>query len=165
LVDSAQGSNALGHFLGAKLSRKGQATAALSSAAVPQDAGVQVVRQSRSAVQAGREAKSSLSLADYLQKILTARVYDVAVETALERAPALSARLACNVLLKREDTQPVFSFKLRGAYNKMAHLSRAQLRRGVNLRVGWQPCPGRRAGGQPPEVQGDHRDAGEPRRR
>mgnify|MGYP001600548962 CR=1 FL=1 len=72
-----------------------------------------------------------LSLSDYLQKILTARVYDVAVETPLEAAPALSARLGNNVLLKREDTQSVFSFKLRGAYNKMAHLSPAQLRRGV----------------------------------
>ena len=92
---------------------------------------MQVVGKSKSAVQAVREPRSGLTLADYLQKILTARVYDVAVETALERAPALSARLACNVLLKREDTQPVFSFKLRGAYNKMAHLTRAQLRRGV----------------------------------
>jgi threonine dehydratase len=68
---------------------------------------------------------------DYLQKILTARVYDVAIETALEPAPRLSERLGNAVLLKREDQQPVFSFKLRGAYNKMAHLSAAQLRRGV----------------------------------
>ena len=63
-----------------------------------------------------------LKLADYLQKILTARVYDVAVESPLEPAPGLSARIGNKVLLKREDTQPVFSFKLRGAYNKMAHL-------------------------------------------
>jgi len=76
-------------------------------------------------------ARTPLTAADYLQKILTARVYDVAVETALERAPGLSARLACNVYLKREDTQPVFSFKLRGAYNKMVHLTKAQLKRGV----------------------------------
>jgi threonine dehydratase len=75
--------------------------------------------------------REPLSLSDYLKKILTARVYDVAIETALEPAAALSARLGHSVLLKREDTQPVFSFKLRGAYNKMAHLSRAQLRRGV----------------------------------
>ena len=68
---------------------------------------------------------------DYLKKILTARVYDVARETELERAPELSARTGCNVLLKREDTQPVFSFKLRGAYNKMAQLSPAELARGV----------------------------------
>jgi threonine dehydratase len=72
-----------------------------------------------------------LTLADYLQKILTARVYDVAIETALDVAKNLSARLNNQVLLKREDTQPVFSFKLRGAYNKMAHLSPAQLKRGV----------------------------------
>ncbi|MBA4255904.1 MAG: threonine ammonia-lyase, biosynthetic [Polaromonas sp.] len=68
---------------------------------------------------------------DYLKKILTARVYDVAVESALEPARALSQRLNNTVLLKREDQQPVFSFKLRGAYNKMAHLSAAQLARGV----------------------------------
>ena len=72
-----------------------------------------------------------LSLADYLQKILTARVYDVAIETPLDAAKNLSLRLGNRVLLKREDTQPVFSFKLRGAYNKMAHLSAAQLKRGV----------------------------------
>jgi threonine dehydratase len=68
---------------------------------------------------------------DYLQKILTARVYDVAIETSLERAPRLSSRVGNTVLLKREDQQPVFSFKLRGAYNKMVHLSPAQLKRGV----------------------------------
>ena len=67
----------------------------------------------------------------YLKRILTSRVYDVAHETALELAPGLSARTACTVLLKREDSQPVFSFKLRGAYNKMASLSRAELKRGV----------------------------------
>ena len=72
-----------------------------------------------------------LSLADYLQKILTARVYDVAIETPLDAAKNLSLRLGNRGLLKREDTQPVFSFKLRGAYNKMAHLSAAQLKRGV----------------------------------
>ena len=72
-----------------------------------------------------------LSLSGYLQKILTARVYDVAIETPLEPARSLSKRLGNQVLLKREDTQPVFSFKLRGAYNKMAHLSEAQLKRGV----------------------------------
>ncbi|TAG33815.1 MAG: threonine ammonia-lyase, biosynthetic [Polaromonas sp.] len=72
-----------------------------------------------------------LSPADYLKKILTARVYDVAVESALEPAKSLSLRLKNTVLLKREDQQPVFSFKLRGAYNKMAHLSAAQLKKGV----------------------------------
>ncbi|MEP7274703.1 MAG: threonine ammonia-lyase, biosynthetic [Betaproteobacteria bacterium] len=68
---------------------------------------------------------------DYLQKILTAKVYDVAVETPLEVAPNLSQRLGNRVLLKREDEQPVFSFKLRGAYNKMANLSAAERARGV----------------------------------
>jgi threonine dehydratase len=68
---------------------------------------------------------------DYLRKILTAKVYDVARETELELASHLSARINNKVLLKREDNQPVFSFKLRGAYNKMAHLSAADLKRGV----------------------------------
>ena len=72
-----------------------------------------------------------LKPADYLKKILTAKVYDVAVESALEPARNLSRRLHNKVLLKREDQQPVFSFKLRGAYNKMAHLTPEQLKRGV----------------------------------
>jgi threonine dehydratase len=69
--------------------------------------------------------------ADYLKRILTARVYDVARETALEPARTLSRRIGNHVLLKREDQQPVFSFKLRGAYNKMAHLAPEALQRGV----------------------------------
>ncbi|HUP93686.1 MAG TPA: pyridoxal-phosphate dependent enzyme, partial [Burkholderiales bacterium] len=68
---------------------------------------------------------------DYLERILNARVYDVAIETPLERAPNLTQRLGNTVLLKREDMQPVFSFKVRGAYNKMAQLTPAALRRGV----------------------------------
>ncbi len=68
---------------------------------------------------------------DYLEKILNARVYDVAVETPLELASNLSTRSGNRVLLKREDMQPVFSFKLRGAYNKIAHLTPAQRKRGV----------------------------------
>ena len=68
---------------------------------------------------------------DYLQKILTARVYDVAVESPLELARSLSRRVGHQVLLKREDKQPVFSFKLRGAYNKMVNLPPEQLARGV----------------------------------
>ena len=68
---------------------------------------------------------------EYLRRILTARVYDVAIESPLELAPGLSARLDNRVLLKREDLQPIKSFKLRGAYNKMAQLAREQLRRGV----------------------------------
>jgi threonine dehydratase len=74
---------------------------------------------------------ADLTPADYLKKILTARVYDVAIESALEPARSLSRRLHNKVLLKREDQQPVFSFKLRGAYNKLAHLSPEQLQRGV----------------------------------
>ncbi|WP_445171556.1 threonine ammonia-lyase, biosynthetic [Microcoleus sp.] len=70
-------------------------------------------------------------LCDYLVQILTARVYDVAQETALEVAPNLSARLNNKLLLKREDMQSVFSFKLRGAYNKMAQLSPDLLAQGV----------------------------------
>ena len=73
----------------------------------------------------------SLTTTDYLQRILRARVYDVAIESPLDAAPALSARLANRVLLKREDLQPVFSFKLRGAYNKMAGLSAEELALGV----------------------------------
>ena len=68
---------------------------------------------------------------DYLERILSARVYDVAVETPLELAPGLSARTGNRMLLKREDLQPVFSFKVRGAYNKMVQLPPAALRRGV----------------------------------
>ncbi len=68
---------------------------------------------------------------EYLRRILTARVYDVAIESPLEVAPGLSARLGNRVLLKREDLQPIKSFKLRGAYNKMAQLSHEQLKRGV----------------------------------
>jgi len=54
---------------------------------------------------------------DYLERILNARVYDVAIETPLERAPNLSARTGNHLFLKGEYMQPVFSFKLRGAYN------------------------------------------------
>ena len=68
---------------------------------------------------------------EYLNRILLSRVYDVAVETPLDEAVSLSRRLGNKVLLKREDLQPVFSFKLRGAYNKMARLSPEELRRGV----------------------------------
>ena len=80
---------------------------------------------------APRQAPQPLSPADYLIKILNARVYDVAVASPLERASQLSQRLNNTVLLKREDQQPVHSFKLRGAYNKMANLTPAQLKKGV----------------------------------
>ncbi len=73
----------------------------------------------------------ALQPADYLKKILTARVYDVAIESALEPARALGRRLHNTVLLKREDQQSVRSFKLRGAYNKMVQLSPEQLKKGV----------------------------------
>jgi threonine dehydratase len=68
---------------------------------------------------------------DYLERILKARVYDVAIQTPLEPAARLSRRLGNNVLFKREDLQPVFSFKIRGAYNKIAHLSDTAANRGV----------------------------------
>jgi threonine dehydratase len=68
---------------------------------------------------------------DYLERILTARVYEVAAETPLELAPNLTQRLGNNLWLKREDMQSVFSFKLRGAYNKMAQLPQSALERGV----------------------------------
>jgi threonine dehydratase len=68
---------------------------------------------------------------DYIERILKARVYEVARESPLDRMPRLSARLGCEVLLKREDLQPVFSFKIRGAYNKIANLSETAARRGV----------------------------------
>ena len=70
-------------------------------------------------------------LNEYVKRILTARVYDVAVETPLEAAPALSERLDNRVWLKREDLQPVFSFKLRGAYNRMVNLTPQERERGV----------------------------------
>ena len=68
---------------------------------------------------------------EYLERILRARVYDVAEETPLEPAPRLSRRLGAQVLLKREDLQPVFSFKLRGAANRIAALSVEEAARGV----------------------------------
>ena len=68
---------------------------------------------------------------DYVERILKARVYDVARETSLDRAPRLSRRLDNNVLLKREDLQPVFSFKVRGAYNKICTLTAEERAQGV----------------------------------
>ncbi|CAL9042807.1 unnamed protein product [Musa banksii] len=73
----------------------------------------------------------ALNPMEYLTSILTSRVYDVAIESPLQLAPKLSARLEVDLWLKREDLQPVFSFKLRGAYNMMAKLPREQLDRGV----------------------------------
>ena len=68
---------------------------------------------------------------DYLERILNAQVYDVAIETPLDLAVNLSARLHNRIHFKREDMQPVFSFKIRGAYNKMVKLSPQALKRGV----------------------------------
>lgn len=76
------------------------------------------------------ELRNSITT-EYLKRILTARVYDVAIESPLELAPSLSQRLRNLVYLKREDQQPVFSFKLRGAYNKMVRLSPEERQRGV----------------------------------
>ena len=67
----------------------------------------------------------------YVKKILDARIYDLAIETPIDAAPLLSQRLNNKILLKREDLQPVFSFKLRGAYNKLRQLSKEQLAAGV----------------------------------
>ena len=68
---------------------------------------------------------------DYIKQILTARVYDVAIESTLDLATNLSSRLKNRIFLKREDQQPVFSFKLRGAYNKIFHLPAERRSRGV----------------------------------
>src|ERR1043165_74530 len=68
---------------------------------------------------------------NYIERILKARVYDVAAETPLDHAARLPPRLDNRVMLKREDLQEVFSFKLRGAYNKIAHLSESAAKRGV----------------------------------
>ena len=106
-----------------------------------------------------RRERMQKLLMEYLQRILTARVYDVAVESPLELAAKLSARLGNPVWLKREDTQPVFSFKLRGAYNKMARLSREPARARGDLCVGGEPRPGRCAFRQPPGLPGRHRHA------
>jgi threonine dehydratase len=73
----------------------------------------------------------TIPLTQYLRLILTSRVYDVITETPLHHAVNLSNRMECRVLLKREDLLPVFSFKLRGAYNKMAHLTDEQRWKGV----------------------------------
>lgn len=74
---------------------------------------------------------SQPTLQDYLANIESSHVYDVAINTPLDFQPILSKRIHNRVLLKREDMQPVFSFKLRGAYNKMAHLPADKLKRGV----------------------------------
>jgi threonine dehydratase len=121
-VDSAQGSNALGLFL------RDAAREAPPIVQTPPDSEGTRMTRARTAAPPRRRRPGG---AEYLQKILTARVYDVAIESDLAPAPNLSRRLRNQVWLKREDQQPVFSFKLRGAYNKMVHLPEAQRERGV----------------------------------
>lgn len=75
--------------------------------------------------------EDSLNGMEYLTRILGSKVYDVAIESPLQLAPKLSERVGVNIWLKREDLQPVFSFKLRGAYNMMAKLPKEQLDKGV----------------------------------
>ena len=79
----------------------------------------------------GVSASTAPSLSDLLRETLTSRVYEVARETPLDFAPRLSNRLGNGIWLKREDQQSVFSFKLRGAYNKISKLSKAERDRGV----------------------------------
>ncbi|KAA8516635.1 hypothetical protein F0562_016859 [Nyssa sinensis] len=83
------------------------------------------------AVPDGAVSDGELSAMEYLTNILSSKVYDVAIESPLQLAKKLSERLGVNVWLKREDLQPVFSFKLRGAYNMMAKLTKEQLEDGV----------------------------------
>src|SRR6202167_4664348 len=86
---------------------------------------------------------------NYVERILKAKVYDVAVETSLEAAPRLSARLNNRVYFKREDLQPVFSFKIRGAYNKIAQLSSIAAQRGVICAPAGNPAQGVALGARP----------------
>ncbi len=98
----------------------------------------------------------------YIEKILKARVYDVAIESPLEEAARLSRRLGNDVLLKREDLQPVFSFKLRGAYNRIATSARRR------PEAGWcapRPATTRRAWRSPRAAAGSRRSSSCPRRR
>ncbi|KAL5210271.1 hypothetical protein ABZP36_005894 [Zizania latifolia] len=80
---------------------------------------------------AAGDAEGGPDAMEYLTRVLSSKVYDVAIESPLQLATKLSERLGVNMWIKREDLQPVFSFKLRGAYNMMAKLSREQLERGV----------------------------------
>ena len=95
----------------------------------------------------------------YVKKILEANVYDAAHQTPLEVANNLSSRLRATVLLKREDLQPVFSFKVRGAYNKISQLSEAAKARGVVTASAGNHAQGvaLAAGGQHGRGLGNHR--------
>ncbi|GKA88699.1 threonine dehydratase biosynthetic, chloroplastic-like protein [Tanacetum coccineum] len=94
-------------------------------------AGVELPGKVGAVPDGGVSKTSSLSSMEYLTSILTSKVYDVAVETPLQHATKLSERLGVDIWLKREDAQPVFSFKLLGAYNMMAKLPKEQLEQGV----------------------------------
>ena len=96
-------------------------------------------------VNGGSVSLTRLMLNQLLHDILKSRVYDVARETPLDAAPRLSRRVSNEVLFKREDQQPVFSFKLRGAYNKIAQLSTQERARGHHHGQRRQPCAGRGA--------------------
>ncbi len=132
MVDSALGLTAWGFFLpGAFALRWLQPTQRTQKRPNAYDGGPAYPRACLCGPAFSPTMTKHLTPADYLTRILTARVYDVAVESDLQPAKNLSRRLHNKVLFKREDQQPVFSFKLRGAYNKMAHLSQEQLQRGV----------------------------------
>lgn len=98
---------------------------------------------------------------NYLESILTAQVYDVAEETPLENIPNLSERIHNQVLLKREDLQQVFSFKLRGAYNKMLKLSPEVRNRGVVAASAGNHAQGVALAAKKAWLQRNHRDAGD----
>ena len=97
-------------------------------------------------------------LLDYLQRILNARVYDVAIESPLDPAQKLSARMGNQIWLKREDTQPVHSFKLRGAYKNCPPLI-VGTRQRCHLLLGGEPCPGGRPQCPSSGLSGSHRHA------
>ena len=96
---------------------------------------------------------------NYVDRILKAKVYDVAVETSLDAAPRLSRRLDNRILFKREDLQPVFSFKIRGAYNKIAQLSPISAQRGVICASAGNHAQGVALGGPHARHSGRHRHA------
>ncbi|KAJ1728934.1 threonine deaminase, partial [Coemansia biformis] len=101
-------------------------TALPNSRTINENAGMAIKLEPETASTSGDEVDP-----DYLQMILSSYVYDVAVETPLSHAVNLSARLDNSVYLKREDLQPVFSFKIRGAHNKISHLTDEEKQRGI----------------------------------
>ena len=95
----------------------------------------------------------------YIKRILAARVYDVAIESPIDEARQLSARFGNRILLKREDLQPVFSFKLRGAYNKIVALGAEERARGVITASAGNHAQGVALAAERLQHQGAHRDA------